>query len=217
MHKIKRICKNCNIEFERYRSLIQNNREDYCSDTCASEARLYNSRIVCTCKNCGTEFKITPSVMKNGGGKYCCKQCIIETRVGGFWYGNIQYYEMKYCELWNEDLKIRIRSFFNNTSVLSKKTKRENNNRNLSCHHVYYQKKACCEWDEDAQGYYAAIDGEKYYIKGDPNKFVTLTHLENCMVERDKLKWVRIFEDIINDQYDGKCYFTKKEYSDKYF
>lgn len=114
--------------------------------------------------------------------------------------------------MWNENLRRRIRAFFNNTSVLSGRGKEENCGRNLSCHHVYYQKKACCEWDEDANGYYCFIDGERYDIKGNPNKFVTLTAGENTMVEKDKLKWVKIFEDLIEDEYNGKCYFTKEEY-----
>jgi hypothetical protein len=129
------------------------------------------------------------------------------------WYGGVKYIDRpKYCELWNEDLKCRIRAFFGDVSVLSGKTKSDNGNRNMSCHHVYYQKKACCEWDEDVQGYYAIIDNQKYYIKGDPNKFVTLTAGENRSVEKDKLKWVKIFEDIIENEYGGKCYYTTDEF-----
>jgi hypothetical protein len=91
---------------------------------------------------------------------------------------------------------------------LSGKTSDDNGGRQLSCHHVYYQKKACCEWDEDVKGYYAMIDDEKYYIKGDPNKFVTLTAGENSMVEKNKLQWVKFFEDLIENQ-GGKCYSQK--------
>jgi hypothetical protein len=92
--------------------------------------------------------------------------------------------------------------------VLSGKTKEENNNKLLSCHHVYYQKKACCEWDEDVEGYYCFIDDERYYIKGDPNKFVTLTSAENTMVNFNKLKWIKVFEDII-EKNGGVCFITK--------
>jgi phage pi2 protein 07 len=140
----------------------------------------------------------------------------IEARIGGFWYGNVKYPEGKiYCEKWTPNLRKRIRAFWNNESVISRKTKSDNGNRELSCHHVYYQPKACCVWDEDAQGYYAIIDGERYYIKGDPNKFVILTSSENTSVECDKFKWIKFFEEIIETQ-NGKCYYTKKEWKEEW-
>ena len=127
------------------------------------------------------------------------------------WYGGVKYVEERrhYCELWNENIRKRIRDYWGNKSVISGKTKEDNGGINLSCHHVYYQKKACCVWDEDANGYYAWIDGEKYYINGDPNKFVTLTHSENGMVNYNKLHWVKFFEDLIEKQ-GGKCYNEKR-------
>ena len=133
-----------------------------------------------------------------------------EALIGGFWYGNVRYNERsKYCERWTDDLRRRIRLFFGNKSILSGV---KGNGRKLSCHHVYYQKKACCEWDEDTQGYYAIINGEKYYIDDDPNKFVPLTVAENRIVECNKLKYIKIFEDIIKKRFNGICYYTKKEY-----
>jgi hypothetical protein len=142
------------------------------------------------------------------------RQKIVEYQRGGFWYGAVTYFEGKpYCELWTKNLLIRIRAYGGNKSILSGKTKADNNGRELSCHHVYGQKKACCVWDEDAQGYYAMIDGERYYIKGDPNKFVVLTSEEHGWVKKDKLKWIKIFEDIIEKQ-GGKCYYTKEEWKE---
>lgn len=151
---------------------------------------------------------------------------ILESRIGGFWYGNIKYYEFKsngkfkkrYCELWTEDLKERIRAYWNYTSPLSGKTAKENRGRNLCCHHVYYQEKACCEWDEDVQGYFAMINigtfknpiMYKYPIKGDPNKFVPLTTSEHMQSNFNRLEWIKLFEDIIDEQ-GGKCYFSKRE------
>lgn len=90
--------------------------------------------------------------------------------------------------------------------------------RRLSVHHVYYQKKACCGWDGDLQGYYAMInlgtEGKpnmvRHNIDGDPNKFVVLTHSEHSATNFDKLKWIKVFEDLIQNQ-GGKCYFTKGE------
>jgi hypothetical protein len=143
-----------------------------------------------------------------------------ETRCGGFWYGNITYVEKKkYCELWNHDLWKRIDTYQNYKSILSDKTKADNNSRALSRHHIYWQEKACCKWDEDSQGYYAMInigtakrpDMYKYYVGNDPNKFVLLTSQEHGMVSKDKLKWIKIFENLINNKLKGKCYFTKEE------
>lgn len=137
----------------------------------------------------------------------------VELRIGGFWYGNVKYYDKKkYCELWTRNLMKRIRLFFGNKSPLSGKTIIENAGRRLSCHHVYHQPKACCEWSEDEQGYYATIDGERYYVGDEPNKFIPLTSGENSMVEHNKLTYIKIFEDLIRNKYGGISYYTKEEY-----
>lgn len=144
---------------------------------------------------------------------------ILETRIGGFWYGNVKYNGKKYCELWNAGLWKRIDAYQNYKSILSGKTKVDNNGRSLSRHHVYWQEKACCEWDEDQHGYYAMINiGSvkrpnlfRYYVGEDPNKFVLLTSQEHGLVSKDKLKWIKIFEDLIEKQ-GGKCYYTKEEW-----
>lgn len=151
------------------------------------------------------------------------------------WYGNVRYpedypirlYKQKYqgtqyCELWNWELKERIRAFWDYRSVLSglEETTIDKNGRvySISCHHVYYQKKACCVWDEDEKGYYAPINIatkknpiiNNYYINGDPNKFVALTMKEHRRTDTNKLRWIKTFEKIIDDN-GGKCYFTKDE------
>jgi len=141
------------------------------------------------------------------------KLIIVERNVGGFWYGNINYPDRKlYCEKWNKDLWDRIDAFQKYKSILSDKTKQENGGYSLSRHHVYWQKKSCCEWDGDIQGYFAWIDGEKYYICGDPNKFVLLTRSEHAIITKNKLKWVKLFENIIENEWGGKCYYTKEEF-----
>ena len=148
----------------------------------------------------------------------------IESIVGGFWIGNITYPQRKqYCEKWNKDLWVRIDEYQEYKSAISGKTRYENSNgRALSRHHVYWQEKACCEWDEDAQGYYAMINigtnrkpnMYKHYVKGDPNKFVLLTCQEHGIISKDKLKWIKYFEDKIEDEWDGKCYYTKEEFEE---
>jgi hypothetical protein len=139
------------------------------------------------------------------------------------WYGSVTYPDPdRYCILFNTKFKARCRAYWGYKSILSGKTQAENlilgKPVKLSVHHVYYQKKACCEWDEDLQGYYAMINlGIKskpnmvrHNIKGDPNKFVILTNSEHAVTNTNKLYWIKLFEDLIEKQ-GGKCYLTKEE------
>lgn len=152
----------------------------------------------------------------------------------GFWYGHpILHQENKrkrYCELWNKDLWVRIDAAWDYKSAISEVTRWETpSKRQLSRHHVYWQEKACCEWDEDKQGYFAMIDLNhnknnpnwyKHYIKGDPNKFVLLTEKEHGIIKGSKksgktlLDWVIYFEDLIEKrEAEGKpCYLSKEDY-----
>lgn len=148
-----------------------------------------------------------------------------EGRVGGFWCGAVIYpAPPQYCEIWGKPFWRRIDKAQNYKSILSGKTKddnicRDGKTRALSRHHVYYQKKACCEWDEDTQGYHVWINigsnGKpnwyKYQINGDPNKFVLLTAYEHGLCSHDKLKWIKIFEDLIETKLNGVCYLPKEK------
>jgi hypothetical protein len=148
---------------------------------------------------------------------YETRMKISEAGVGGFCIQNIIYGDPKYCEFWCPDLWHRIDKAQNYQSILSGKTKEDNGGRALSRHHVYWQKKACCEWDEDVGGYYAWIETGtkkhpnkvKYYIKGDPNKFVLLTMSEHQMIKMDKIRWIELFEDLIKTKLSGVCYLPK--------
>lgn len=140
------------------------------------------------------------------------------------WYGSVAYLLGQiYCILFNAEFKERCRAYWGYRSVLPPyKTQSENICRGkpyrLTVHHVYYQPKACCEWDEDLEGYYAMINlgterkpnMVRHNIKGDPNKFVVLTHSENIKANSNKLEWIKKFEDMIEEQ-GGKCYLTKEE------
>ena len=146
------------------------------------------------------------------------RQKMVESKLGGFWYGNVRYSDPpKYCELWCPDLWHRIDEAQNYQSILSGKTKFDNGGRALSRHHVYWQPRACCEWDDDVQGYYAKINigtrrksnWYRYYIPGDPNKFVLLTTSEHQMIRKNKLKWIKVFEDLIETKLNGVCYLPK--------
>jgi hypothetical protein len=149
----------------------------------------------------------------------------------GIWYGNQALINSNndnktyYCELWNPDLWNRIDAAYDYKSILSGKDKFDNkNNRALNRHHLYWQPQACCIWDEDVGGYYAWILNNgvnvKYYIKGDPNKFVLLTDREHGIIRgkkgttRDRIYWIKLLENLVNERAkEGKkCYLTPEEY-----
>lgn len=58
------------------------------------------------------------------------------------WKGGASFYP--YCPKFNESLKERVRNFFGNKCVLCESTHIENG-KNLSVHHVFTEKMACCE------------------------------------------------------------------------
>jgi hypothetical protein len=151
----------------------------------------------------------------------------------GFWYGHRTLHpenrQKQYCEKWCKDLWVRIDAAWDYKSAISGKTRFENYRQaHLDRHHVYFQEKACCTWDGDAQGYYAMINlgtkakpnMYKHYIKGDPNKFVLLTHSEhkriigNKKLGTTKLTWIKYFEDLIEKrEAEGKpCYLSREVY-----
>jgi DNA-directed RNA polymerase subunit RPC12/RpoP len=150
----------------------------------------------------------------------------LKSRYGeGIWYGNKYLQrEYPYCELWNKNLWVRIDAAYDYKSIISGKDKFDNSGKHLQRHHVYWQPKACCIWDEDANGYYAWIvnGGKKikYYIKGDPNKFVLLTLEEHGKMRgnkregTDKIYWIKYLEDLIEqrEKEGKKCYLSPEEY-----
>ena len=152
----------------------------------------------------------------------------------GFWYGHHTLHpenrQKTYCEKWCKGLWLRIDAAWGYKSAISGKTRFENYRQaHLDRHHVYWQASACCKWDEDAQGYYAMINlgtkakpnVYKHYIKGDPNKFVLLTHAEHKMIIGNKkhgttkLTWIKYFEDLIEKRAnEGKhCYLSHENYN----
>lgn len=148
----------------------------------------------------------------------------------GFWYGNKSLIKWNYgtkeyyCELWNRNLWDRIDAAYDYRSIISGKDKFDNGGIMLHRHHLYWQKKACCKWDEDNGGYYAWINNcgvlVKYYIKGDPNKFVLLTTSEHAIIrgkkgsDKDRIYWIQYLENLIEErEKEGKkCYLSKEEY-----
>lgn len=132
---------------------------------------------------------------KAAKGKHCGKRkpLSIETRqkISGekspLWKGGISF--EPYCVLFNNEFKERARDFFNNKCVECGKTEAENG-RKLDVHHVNYHKDACCNEN----------------IKP---LFVTLCTSCHMKTNFNREYWEEKYTNLINVNYDGKCYLSK--------
>lgn len=106
------------------------------------------------------------------------------------WKGGISY--EPYCPKWNKSLRKRIRAFFEYRCIICGKSTEENK-RELCCHHVEYDKKACC-------------DGKLVH-------FAALCHNCHARTNFDREQWERMIHRIIDEIYDGRSYYTKDEYA----
>lgn len=117
---------------------------------------------------------------------------LIEFAIGGFWYGNVRYYEgQQYCEKFNDNLKERVRAFFNYTCP---ECGTPQNGIKLAVHHVNYNKQSCC--DPEA-----------------PRLFVPLCVNGGCHqgTNRNRKEWEQHFVEMLIGYYQGKSYFTPEE------
>jgi hypothetical protein len=105
------------------------------------------------------------------------------------WQGGISY--EPYCPLFNENLRQRVRAYFDNQCVLCGKTKEENI-KNLSVHHIEYNKNACCD--------------------GKLVQFAALCHSCHSKTNSNRGNWEEILHNIVNEIYNGRSYFTKEEW-----
>lgn len=105
------------------------------------------------------------------------------------WQGGISF--EPYCPKFNENLKERVRLFFENRCVLCGKPAKEDG-RSLSVHHVEYDKQACCN--------------------GKPVHFSALCRSCHMRTNFNREQWEAIIHRIIDELYDGRSYYTKEEY-----
>lgn len=105
------------------------------------------------------------------------------------WKGGVSF--EPYCPKFDDDLKLRIRMFFDNRCVVCGKTKEENM-QELSCHHVEYDKSACCH--------------------GRPVHFVALCVGCHAATNWGRSRWEAMLHRIIDEIYGGKSYWTKNEF-----
>jgi hypothetical protein len=109
------------------------------------------------------------------------------------WMGSVKYYDgPQYCEKWTPELRERVRAWFGYRCV---ECGISQNGRKLSVHHVWYNKKSCCD--------------------DSPRSLVALCnscHSKTSNVRSDKRKELsQHFQDIIDTDYDGRCWYTPDE------
>ena len=139
------------------------------------------------------------SAMRIRAKNYDIRLKNVESHIGGFWIGNIRYYDgPQYCEKFNTDFKNRCRAYWNYTCMLcgvhesQHITKTKGNQRHLTVHHVHYDKKMCCN--------------------GSPRDVVPLCGSCNVKVNTNRKHWEKYFTDLIYSQSpSGKCYFEPEE------
>ena len=229
--RIKKNCAFCGKEL--LLAEWQKNRK-FCSTICKGKWQSENAigensshwlggQITIKCDICGTEFERDRN--QEGRAKCCSPRCrglwmakngllpklpIMTGENHPQWIGGPK----EYCEKFNKDFKNRIRAFFDYKCV---ECGTPQDGELLHCHHVYYDKKACCNINEN--GIFKSNLGiranpHSFEIVGDPNKFVALCRSCHAMTtgKNNRADWARHFENIINNYYLGKSYFSKDEY-----
>ena len=212
------ICQTCGIIFKPNAGNFKKGYGKFCSRECFRKSPGYANRKTrltiykFTCVNCGKEFERTGHDRHRN--KYCSYECVSAHRIGENhprWNGGNKIY----CEKWTPEFRNRIRAFFGYICV---ECGTPQNGKLLHCHHVYYNKKACCEISEN--GEYMSNLGIRnkepfYKISGDPNKFVALCsscHAKTSSIKNNnRLYWAEHFEKIVNTYYNGNSYLSHSE------
>jgi hypothetical protein len=123
------------------------------------------------------------------------------------WKGGISY--GKYCPKFDSKFKEGVRKIYNYTCVICGHVWQMGEKKH-AVHHVYYNKKACCEVTEDGQYIHTLPKGEKVFVKGNPNKFVILCHRKcHSKTNSNRLYWALRFEKLINEEYGGISYIPQ--------
>jgi len=130
----------------------------------------------------------------------------------------------KYCEKFNNNLKERVRAFFNHICQSCGKNQKENGEK-LSVHHVYIEKLACCEskieeMDEVRKRLPKEIArfGEQEFSQDEIIRIRMLVpvcricHSKIGSNEEYEIETRKKFDELIMNEYSGKCYYTKEEF-----
>ena len=107
------------------------------------------------------------------------------------WLGGISF--EPYCPKFNDDLKRRIRAFFENQCVMCGNPNPNGNA--LSCHHCTYDKMVCCN--------------------DNPVQFVALCHRHHTATNNgNRARWEAMLHRCIDEIWGGRSYYTKEEYAE---
>lgn len=135
----------------------------------------------------------------------------------------------KYCPKFNNYLKSRVREFFGNRCILCNKTPQESKNfKEMECHHVFSEKKACCESEIEQMDNLRKTFPESVARVGSPEfselelKYIRMIVplCKSCHGKMNAIREHGVFEDtyykkkiveIVMNHYNGKCYFTNEE------
>jgi hypothetical protein len=83
--------------------------------------------------------------------------------------------------------------------------------RKHAVHHVYYNKKSCCDETDDGRYTHTLPGGEIIEVIGDPNKFVILCSGKcHTKTNYNRLYWALYFEEVINKKFGGQSYPKKQ-------
>jgi hypothetical protein len=141
------------------------------------------------------------------------------------WRGGISF--LPYCPKFNRSLKTNIRNFFGNTCVICGKTP-ERNKAELTVHHVFTEKMACCETRIEEMnlvrerlpkevakfGEDKFTDEEIMYIR------MMIPLCKTCHGKQllkseensyEQTKYRKFFTELILNKYGGKCFSTDGE------
>jgi hypothetical protein len=107
------------------------------------------------------------------------------------WKGGVSF--EPYCPKFTEEFRNRVRFFWGYICGNPEcgKTQEENGER-LSVHHVHFDKQVCCN--------------------DRPAMFIPLCRSCHTKTNNDEKKYIKIYEDIIMQRFNGKSYYTKEEY-----
>jgi hypothetical protein len=137
------------------------------------------------CRNCG-------KLIENSK-KFCNQKCRGLYQRGpksANWKGGKTF--QPYCWKFNDSLKIRVRTFFNNICFACGEAEGEDT---LHVHHIQYNKMICCDGKEDAL-------------------LIPLCTSCHNRTNRDAKNgfWEKFFYTQLISRTGGKCYYSKKEW-----
>lgn len=136
------------------------------------------------CLFCGDSFELKETSYNING--FCSEECYLASK-----YMRGKPKQQKYCKKFNEELKERVRLHFGKCCLMCGKTESENGIA-LSVHHVNYNKNAGC----------------------DDSEILLVPLCRNChsKVHGNRVYWADYFKKRIDNEYESRCYLTKKEY-----